>query len=64
MKTGKYTEQAETMKKALLAFADHPENIDNFTSYLSNHFENWLAKFANTPEKLAEELFIFSSMDI
>ena len=63
MKEGKYTEQAETMKKALTAFSEKPDAIENFCYYLENHFDKWLELFANTPDNIASEFLHFSSIE-
>lgn len=42
-----------------------PDNFDalnNFESYLGNHFDKWLAKFADTPEGLVNEFETFANM--
>ena len=37
-------------------------HLDNLESYLSNHFSEWLDKYANTPEGITSELKEFSNM--
>ena len=54
---------AETMKKALENFSNHPERIDNFISYLENCFSVWFEKYASTPEGSAAELLYFSEIE-
>lgn len=60
----RYKDQAAIVAAALRTFAERPENIDNFESYLSQHFEIWLEKYANTPENIAAELVNFSTMEV
>lgn len=49
---------------AIKTIAAKPDNIDNFESYLSYHFAEWLEKYANTPEGITYELRAFAEMDI
>lgn len=49
---------------ALREIAAKEENIDNFESYLSYHFEKWLSKYASTPEGIAAEFETFAKMEI
>lgn len=49
---------------ALRAFAEKPENIDNFESYLEYHFEKWREIYATTPESLTSELLNFANMEL
>lgn len=57
-------ECAEMFAAAIRKFATKPENIDNFESYLSAHFDKWLEKFANTPENMAGEMKSFAEMEM
>ena len=57
-------ENAIIFCEAIRAFSEKPENLENLESYLSCHFDKWLEKWANTPEKLSGELLNFSSMEI
>lgn len=59
----KYREQAETVKAAILKMADRPATLENFCSYLSYHFVEWLEKWANDPDSMAAELKEFASID-
>lgn len=54
---------AETMKKALENFSNHPERIENFIFYIENHFSIWMQTHASTPEGLTTELLYFSEME-
>ena len=40
------------------------DNIDNFESYLSYHFDAWMEKFAHDPESLTSEVKQFAEMEI
>lgn len=59
-----YSHVAEQFIEAIVTLADNPANLDNFESYLSHHFGEWLAKYANTPEGITAELQEFASMNI
>lgn len=50
--------------EAIRQFVNKPENLENFESYLSMHFDKWLEKFANTPENMAVEVKHFAEMVI
>ena len=61
------TRQAQTAAQfieAVKTIANKPANLDNLERYLSNHFPEWLYKFANTPEKITAELTSFANMEI
>lgn len=49
---------------AIKTIAAKPENLENLEHYLSRHFPEWLAKYANDPESLAAEMRDFANMDI
>lgn len=49
---------------AIKTIADKPQNLDNLESYLTHHFREWLARFANTPDDLAAEMKEFANMVI
>lgn len=57
-----YTEQAETFCKAIKLLAEREDALENFELYLSYHFETWLQKRANTPERISEELMDFANI--
>ena len=54
---------AEALGKALRKFAEHPERLENFESYLSHHFDVWYKQYANTMENLVYEFENFSDME-
>lgn len=61
---GKYEAEAGIIAEAIRRFNERPEALNNFESYISHCFGEWLERWANTPEGLASELEHFSMMDI
>ena len=57
-------ECAKVFVEAIKTIASKPDNLDNFESYLSCHFDVWMEKFANSPEELTNELKHFAEMEI
>lgn len=57
-----YETLAVQLADSIQSLASKPENLNNFVSYLTYHFDTWLQKYANTPEGLVSELKEFSSM--
>ena len=55
-----YKNEAHIVAKAIKALAKDETALDNFEYYLSQHFEAWLTKFANTPCGMASELNSFA----
>lgn len=55
---------AKRMADALRKFAEKPQNIDNFESYLEHCFIDWKEIFANTPEKIIGELENFAEIEV
>ena len=53
---------AAALAKSLRNFAENPEAIENFESYLSYHFTGWFQKYASTPAGLVSELDHFSNI--
>lgn len=45
-------------------FAEKPQNINSFESYLENCFISWKDKFVNTPEKMIEDMKHFAEMEV
>lgn len=58
-----YDKLAHELVEAIRMFAEKPENLDNFESYLSHHFDDWFADFINTPESLVYEIRQFAEME-
>ena len=55
---------ADIFTPAIQARASKPENLENLNSYLSFHFSEWVEKWANNPEGLAEEMKMFATMEV
>ena len=49
---------------AIKLIATKPDNLDNLESYLSQHFPEWVSRWANSPEDLAAEMKEFARMEI
>ena len=62
--TDSSTYYAKQMADTLRKFAEKPQNIDNFEGYLENCFAGWKEKFANTPEKMIEDMKHFAEMEV
>ncbi len=54
---------AEAFGNALRKFAEHPERIDNFESYLSHHFDVWYKRYANGMENMVYEFEHFAEIE-
>ena len=59
-----HNEIAKEFIQAIKTISEKQANLDNFESYLSHHFNTWIEKFANTPDKITAELKAFANMDI
>ena len=55
-------QNADIFTQAIRDLASKPENLENLNSYLCYHFPEWLEKWANTPEGLAEEMKNFANL--
>lgn len=64
MANTKYEKYAEEFIDAIRTLAEKPENMDNLESYLSDHFQTWLDRVANTPEGITEEMKHFAEMEM
>ena len=60
----KFEQLAHEFAEAIRMFSEKPDNIDNFESYLSYHFDVWMEKFAYNPESLTSEVKQFAEMEI
>ena len=60
----KHEQTAKQFCEALRTIAGKPENLENLESYLSYHFDEWMNKYANTPENITAELKSFADLDI
>lgn len=63
-KERKFEQLAHEFAEAIRMFAEKPDSIDNFESYLSYHFDVWMEKYANYPEGLVSEMKQFAEMEI
>ena len=63
-----YKYNQEEMEKmfcdAIKEIANKPENMENLEAYLSNHFTEWMEKYAGDPANLAGEMHDFAIMEI
>ena len=59
----KCEKQAAEFCEAICTLANNTENLENLESYLSQHFSEWISKWANTPEKLVAEMKMFAEME-
>ena len=59
----KNEELAKEFIKAIKTLAENEDNLQNFEDYLTQHFDIWFQKFANTPESLTAELKMFANME-
>lgn len=57
-------ECAKELIKTIKEIVSKPDNLDNFENYLSQHFDVWMEKFANSPEGLVSEMKQFAEMEI
>lgn len=55
---------AHELVEAIRTFAENPDNLENFESYLSYHFDAWMKKYAYNPESLVAEFKSFAEMKI
>ena len=53
---------ASRLANAIRKMASHDDALNNFESYLSYHFAEWLEKYANTPAGLVGEFESFANM--
>lgn len=59
----KWTIEARQFVEAIRTIAENPDNLDNFEGYLAYHFDEWIKKYASTPEDITSELKAFAEMD-
>ena len=59
-----FEELAERFVEAIKLIATKEENLNNLQLYLSMHFQQWLTRFANTPQDIVFELEQFAKMEI
>ena len=58
----RYEDLAQQFCAAIRKLAYSEDAINNFESYLSYHFPEWMEKFASYPEGLTSEVQFFSEM--
>ena len=58
----KYTDLAEALGDALRDLVHDESALENFISYLSYHFPDWLSRYAYTPESFVSEIEHFSKL--
>lgn len=59
---GKYKYTAQTFCDAVRKLGNNPEALENLQVYLEHHFGEWLKKWADTPDDLAEEMQNFANI--
>lgn len=57
-----YENLALTLQASIKALAEDDDKLNNFVSYLTAHFSDWMEKYANTPEGLTQEFAEFSGI--
>lgn len=58
-----YEQETKIFCNSILKLAENENNLQILESYLSQHFEVWLTKFADSPENIAAELNAFANME-
>ena len=58
-----YEQLASEFISAIKAIANNLDNLENFESYLSLHFGEWMIKYAGDPEGITSELKIFAGIE-
>lgn len=64
MSDGKYAKVAKVFINAIKEITTKQDNLDNLESYLSQHFDVWIERYANTPEGITYELKGFAEMEL
>lgn len=59
-----YGKEAEIFEDAIKKLANKPDNLDNFISYLSRHFQTWLNLYTDNPTDFVAEIKHFAEMEI
>lgn len=57
-----YEDAARLFVRSIAEIASKPRHLDNLEAYLTHHFEEWLQKWANTPEGMAYEMKEFANL--
>lgn len=58
-----YSKEAKSFCESIKALADRPDNLENLESYLTQHFQTWLDRYASTPEDITSELSAFAGIE-
>lgn len=58
-----YEELAMRFTGAMKSLAGNEDLLNNFCSYLTYHFPEWLEKYSRSPESLTDELELFASFE-
>ncbi len=58
-----YEDLALALGDAIKKLAADEDHLNNFISYLTQHFPEWLRKYANTPDGLVSEFREFANMN-
>ena len=58
-----YEDLAIALGDAIKKLAADEDHLNNFLSYLTQHFPEWLRKYANTPEGRVSEFREFANMN-
>jgi len=59
----KYEEEARELANAIKKMVEN-DNLMNFESYLSYHFDIWFTKYANSIDGLIHEFKTFAEMEV
>lgn len=55
---------AKAFVNVIKELASNPKKLDNLENYLSEHFDIWIERYANTPSGIIYELRGFAEMEI
>ena len=55
---------AKAFVNVIKELASNQKKLDNLENYLSEHFDIWMKKYANTPEGIIYELKGFAEIEI
>jgi hypothetical protein len=53
---------AKIFADAIRQLGNDEDRLNNFESYIGQHFDVWLERYARTPEGIADELKTFAEM--
>ena len=55
---------AKAFVNVIKELASNQKNLDELENYLSEHFDIWMEKYANTPSGIIYELRCFAEIEI